>query len=440
MSDAPSTASSRLQRLRVAPGGRYLEREDGTPFFYLGDTAWELFHRTTREEVDLYLANRAAKGFTVVQAAILYEVGGLDDPNAYGEVPLVDRDPLRPNESYLRHVDYVLERAEALGLYVGLLPTWGSHWKRSRPAHIFTPENARAYGRLIGERYRDRALIWVLGGDQNVETDEERAIIDAMAEGLDEGDGGAHLMTFHPRGPGHSSDALHDAPWLDFNMIQSSHAAHDHDNGLMVARDYARQPVKPVVDGEPRYETLQVGFYFQGFNRLDRFDDADVRQAAYWAILAGACGHTYGNNSLWQMWTPACEPKYGACIPWQEALDHPGAFQMAHVRRLFERYSFAKLVPDPTFVVDGPASGGGKVRAACAADGSFAIAYAPQGDRLTVDKGHVLRPRLREIWYDPRYGAWYPVHATNNSGLQTYTPPTSGRGQDWVLVLEGLEA
>ena len=85
--------------------------------------------------------------------------------------------------------------------------------------------------------YRDADLIWILGGDQNIESDDERAAVDALATGLREGDGGAHLITFHPRGPGLSSLRLHDAPWLDFNMIQSSHGAFDHDNGLFVEHD-----------------------------------------------------------------------------------------------------------------------------------------------------------------------------------------------------------
>ena len=38
--------------LKVAENKRFIVHADGTPFFYLGDTAWELFHRLSREEVD----------------------------------------------------------------------------------------------------------------------------------------------------------------------------------------------------------------------------------------------------------------------------------------------------------------------------------------------------------------------------------------------------
>jgi hypothetical protein len=44
--------------------------------------------------------------------------------------------------------------------------------------------------------------------------------------------------------------------------------------------------------------------------------------------------------------------------------------------------------------------------------------------------------RLRESWFDPRYGCTYFIHASDTKGFQTYTPPGSGRGQDWLLILE----
>jgi hypothetical protein len=219
-------------------------------------------------------------------------------------------------------------------------------------------------------------------------------------------------------------------------MCQSSHGARDHDNGIFIHDDYGLQPPKPTVDGEPHYETIPVGFYYDNVNRLDRFDDYDSRQAAYWAILAGACGHTYGHNCIWQMWTPDHEPALWANIPWYEALDHPGAFQMGLVRRLFESLPFHRLVPDQSIIVDGPSFGGAKIRAARADDGTFAVIYSPRGEAFTLNKQIFSSPRLKEHWYDPRYGTFAYVHTTYNASFQTYAPPTSGRGNDWILVLE----
>jgi hypothetical protein len=422
--------------LKVSSDGHFLVYSDGTPFFYLGDTAWELFHRLDRDEIDTYLRNRAGKGFSVVQATVVSYLA----PNAMGDLPLQEKDPLRPNEAYFRHVDYGVNRAEDLGLFVGMLPTWGHFWSSNSPElTIFTPENAREYGRFLGKRYVDKPIIWILGGDHNIKNDRERSIIETMALGLREGDGGNHLITFHPRGPGQSSECLHDAEWLDFNMSQSSHGAHDHDNGLFAEHDYALAPAKPTVDGEPRYETLQVGFYFAGFNRLDRFDDYDCRQAAYWSILAGACGHTYGHNSVFQLWAPGRKPILSASIPWQEALDNPGAYQMGVVRRLLESRPFQELVPNQSIIKDGSMTGGGKIRAAVARDSSFAIIYSPRGESFTVDKSMIHGTQVKEIWFDPRYGIADEILTSDTFGIQTYTPPTSGRGNDWVLVVENAD-
>ena len=428
------------QYLKISDNDRYLVWDDGSPFFYLGDTAWELFHRLSKEEADQYLENRAEKGFTVIQAVVLSQVGGLDVPNAEGHKPLKNNDPGTPNEDYFKHVDYVVKKAASLGLVIGMLPTWGSYWSSLNPGNvIFTPENASLFGQFLGKRYRNDPIIWILGGDHNIHTEDEYQIIEAMAMGLREGDKGNHLITFHPRGPGLSSDYFHTTEWLDFNMYQSSHAGHDHDNGLYAEHDYSLEPAKPTLDGEPRYENLQVGFYFRGFNRQDRFDDYDVRQAAYWSILAGACGHTYGHSSVWQMYDTGREPIIAAVMPWYVALDHPGAFQMKHVKTLFDVRPFSKLKPAQSMIKNGPLTGGAKIRAAASNDGSFAIVYSPRGEPFSIDKSLIEARYIKEIWYDPRYGISYHIHTGDTKGIQTYTPPTSGRGQDWILIIENAE-
>jgi len=46
----------------------------------------------------------------------------IDIINRYSFLPLINCDPTRPNEAYFEHMDYVVSRAEELGLYVGMLP------------------------------------------------------------------------------------------------------------------------------------------------------------------------------------------------------------------------------------------------------------------------------------------------------------------------------
>ena len=116
---AAEARAQTLPALKVSENRRFLVTADGRPFFWLGDTAWELFHRATREEAECYLTNRAAKRFTVIQAVALAEFDGLHAPNAYGDLPLANDDPTRPDERYFAHVDWVIAKANALGLYVG---------------------------------------------------------------------------------------------------------------------------------------------------------------------------------------------------------------------------------------------------------------------------------------------------------------------------------
>lgn len=144
--------------LQVSPDRRHLVQADGSPFFYLADTAWELIHRLDEDECRRYLRNRAAKGFTVVMTVLLAELDGLNTPNAHGERPLFDNDPARPNPAYFEQVDGVIGLAEELGLVVALLPTWGDKWHNHQntpgPRVFYDGASAGAWGRHVGERYR----------------------------------------------------------------------------------------------------------------------------------------------------------------------------------------------------------------------------------------------------------------------------------------------
>ena len=167
-----------MPKLKVSENRRFLVTSEGKPFFYLGDTAWELFHRLNREEATRYLEDRARKGYTVIQAVALAELDGLNDPNAYGHRPLLANEPTRPDvkdgaaNDYWDHVDFIVKKANSLGLYIGFLPTWGDKWNKKWGVgpEIFTAENAAIYGEWLGRRYMDAGIIWILGGDRPVDT------------------------------------------------------------------------------------------------------------------------------------------------------------------------------------------------------------------------------------------------------------------------------
>ncbi len=322
----------------------------GEPFFWLGDTAWELFHRLTLAEAEHYLEVRRQQGFNVIQAVVLAEMDGLHTPNANGHVPLLGDDPLRPNEFYFRHVDAVVNLAAQKGLYIGLLPTWGDKvngemWGTG-PV-IFTPDNAFGYGKILGERYREaNNILWILGGDRPAEGYE--SFWAKMAAGITEGLGRKPFFTYHPSGGWSSSRWLHDADWLDMNMLQSGHGIQDAPNWKTITDDYNRTPIKPVLDGEPNYEDHPVDpWHRKWLAEHGRFTDHDVRKAAYRAVFSGACGHTYGHHSVWQFWTLDRAPVNYPMPTWDEAILRPGARQLVHLKNLVLLAPLFRAHPGP---------------------------------------------------------------------------------------------
>jgi hypothetical protein len=349
---AMSVAAAPLPRLKVCDNHRFLCTGDGKPFFYLADTGWELFHRLDRKQAVEYLDTRAAQGFTAIQAVALAELDGITDPNAYGKLPLIDKDPARPAVgagSYWEHVDFIVDQANARGLYIAMLPAWG-RWVNSGRGDepLLTAANAQTYGEFLGKRYGRKGVIWILGGDRTPAGVE--AVWRALAKGIAIGVAGredydAVLMSFHPRGGETSSTWFHDDPWLDFNMHQTGHGLADQVKSYdRIAKDYARTPVKPVVDGEPLYEDHPLAFR----SRDNGYSfDAHVRQRAYWDVFSGAAGHTYGNHAVWQMYAPGRKPVNGPLFYWNEAIHRPGANQMRYVRALVESRPYLSRAPRP---------------------------------------------------------------------------------------------
>ena len=453
------------QPVRVSPDQRYLVDAQGRPFLWIGDTAWELFHILDREEATHYLETRARQGFTVIQAVILAENDGLRRPNAYGARPLRDFDPTQPEEAYFAHVDFIVAEAARRGLTMALLPTWGDKLETQHPGAgpvIFTPENARIYGEWLGQRYRDQPVVWVLGGDRNVDSDDNLAIWRAMAEGLRTGDGGRHLITYHPRGASTSAQFLHREPWLDFNMYQSGHG--QRMEGVYAYNlDLAQyQPRKPFLNGEPAYEDIPVRFWeyldWQDPRRVPEgvldangfivekghfadgfFDATDVRASAYWSFFSGACGHTYGHNTVWQMYEAGAPLVIPTFSDWRAALTRPGAEMMRHLHDLLASRPRDRLHPRQD-VLYGPNHPDARhLRAAGDPQGSYLMVYAPGGRDIDLWLSAIAGDTAVAWWFNPRDGSVSPAGTFPTQGRHTFSLPDDA-DTDWVLVVDAALA
>lgn len=442
---APAAAQPQTPPLRVSANGRYVEA-DGKPFFWLGDTGWLLLSRLDRTDTERYLARRAAQGFNVIQVMILHRP---DMANAMTGPALENGDIMKPRMTpgrdpaksgqydYWDHLDWVIDRAAAHGLYLALVPAWGTFAEMRQ----LTVDSAPVYGRFLAERYKDKPnIIWLNGGDTHA--DMATVTWQALGSTIKAIDPG-HLMTFHPFGRTDSSWTFHNASWLDFNMFQSGHqsyaqdstpCARGEDNWKYIADDRARSPAKPSIDGEPSYENIPHG--------LDAVPEpiwqaADVRRYAWWSVFAGAFGHTYGENSVMQFHVPGQKAAYWAHIPWRAALDAAGAGQMRHLKDLMLSRPYLERVPDQALIVD---NGQRYDRVAATRGTRYAMAYSYSGKPFRVQMGRIGGTRARAAWYDPRTGMTQPIATFPNRGQRLFTPPgTPAPGNDWTLLLDSID-
>jgi hypothetical protein len=409
--------------------------KNGKPFFWLGDTAWELFHRLNREEADKYLKTRSEQGFTVIQAVVLAELDGLHDPNAYGEKPLINDDPTQPNEKYFEHVDYILDKAAQYNLNIAMLPTWGDKINKStwgKGPEIFNEKNAAVYGNWLANRYKNRTnIIWILGGDRQPRGEQDIAIWRAMGNAIMDATDGKAIITYHCQ-PNQSGSAqwFRNERWFAFNMFQNGHCRDEPIYDKMSAA-YSAQPIKPEIDGEPIYEDHPVCFNVYDLGTSSAYD---VRKYAYVDVFAGAFGHTYGCHDVWQMYSAKNAPVNGPHMYWPEALKLPGAVQMGYLRKLMESHPLVDRIPGQSLVKENNYPMPERIQATRGKD--YAFVYTAAGKSFTVNVPGLKAAKVHAYWFDPRNGKTTDIGTLDGASPHKFDPPSTGYGHDWVLVLD----
>jgi hypothetical protein len=429
--------------LTVSSDGHFLEHADGTPFFYLADTGWEMFRKLTLEEAEFYLENRRSKGFTVIQVRLLSG----RNCNVYGDSVFINCNPQTPNPNFFMVVDSMIRIAESKGIYIAFVPLWSNYveklpWSNTLEPS-FNPELVYDFGKFLGNRYKNFPnIIWLNGGDHfggdegylftGVKFD-ARPIWEALARGINETDPN-HLISFHPIGWNSSSKWFHNSDWLDFNMIQTGHHDWGHKLYHLVTDDYNLLNPKPTLDGEPPYDMHPIRW---NADSLGRFNQMHIRQCAYWSLFAGAFGHTYGCHPVWMFARDSSTYVNGNPWVWTRFLDNQGAKQMGYLRQLMESRPVQGRKPYPEIILN-PRDEFQRI-VALHGDG-FIMVYSPQGYEIELFSSKLNVGGYNVWWFDPRTGK------TIRSGLLTVesdtrvsvklVPPSRGPGFDWVLVMD----
>lgn len=468
---------SAVTDLSVSADGHHLVR-DGKPFVWIGDTAWKLPEKLSREDVDYYLDDRRARGFTVIQAVAI--MGGMNPKNAYGHRPFRGEgvpglsDPLvvaggtpdAPND-YWDHLDYVVRAARQRGLHLGLLPCWGGSAINGLAAggkHVaFDVPKARAYGEFLGARYgREPHLIWMLGGDVGATTGPGRGHLDkrpeyrAMAEGLAKGATGhdakwnephaawrALFMTYHPFGgpPAESSSLwFHEDAWCDFHFVQT----HRYLNQVHAAmlRDWQLANPKPTVLAEPAYEGIfiQDGTAPTPRPNLGFVDALHMRRQIWQSQLGGSFGFTLGldhdaatrtSGALWNF------------VPtWKQLLATPATLSVSEgYRKILAAHAWWQWVPDQSLITDGSGEKDLTFAAARANDGRELLVYFPENAAKKINLATLASTtgRARATWIHPQDAARTPAgeHAAGSgAAIVEFKPPASW--PDALLLVEAL--
>jgi Protein of unknown function (DUF4038)/Putative collagen-binding domain of a collagenase len=448
-----SIVSAAGQFITLDPTGRFLVNSiTNRPVFIVGDSAWSLITQLDNSDVELYLSDRAARGFNFIWCAAADNYYQSTPPkDSYGDSPFDGPDFTHEDARYWAHVDFVLQRAAAHGITVALNPAFvglTSPGGYLRSYQESSDSSIAAYGEFLGDRYKGYAnLIWALGGDVDPETGVLPKLT-ALANGIRSRDK-VHLITAEGQ-PQHAAlDSFGNVNWMDLNWL------YFHMTNIPggAARNYFRSPWTPPFLGEATYENT------------DSLSAVQIREQGYWAVLSGAyLGHGgFGNSPIWYF--NAGPDAQSADPMWKSQLDSAGANGQMHLGELFRSREHWKLVPDVSHAVliAGYDSrnvcsaawellrsaihrtpyrlGSQSAVAARTSDGQTIIAYVPKGSAATVSIAmNEITDSASEAkcwWFNPRDGLSLSIGVFATSGTRRFTPPDD---YDWVLVVDSLSA
>lgn len=435
-------ASGPVFPLKASANGRYLTDQNNVPFLINADTAWLALDKLSTSDYDTYLDDRLAKSFNtiMVMAPVSYNTN-----NYYGEAPFTtEGDLTTPNNNWWNRLDTFVGKAKDRGMVVDIVPLWlgytGQQWwvKLDPVANINTEAECYAFGQFLANRYNDTNypnVIWTLGGDKN--PGDRYSRLNQIGLGIDSVTPNRPISA-HARENQSSMDQYGSATWLNFNATYTYFPTWNNDRHVYVLSkiDYNRSPAKPFFLIESGYEYPEGQMVWPYL----------VRRQAYWSILSGSTGTTYGNYYVWDFKTG-----------WQTAMGHAGAYDMQYMYNAFNSRAWYNLVPDFNHSVvtagygtyddtpnaDPPGNGNDYVTTARTSDGTLIMSYLPStgtnARTLTVDMTKLSIGTVEAKWYNPNTGAYTSIGTYGNTNTaQTFTTPGNNgeNTNDWLLILE----
>ena len=422
--------------IRVSSDNRSFVHDDGAPFFFLADTAWNGALLSTRDDWETYLRTRAGQGFSAVQF-VTTQWRAAPDGDLKKELAYTGTEKIVINPAFFRRLDEkvaALNRAGLLAVPVMLWAINGGSNPQVNPGVSLPEDQAVLLARYMVARWGAGHVAWILGGDadyRGAKAERWKRIGRAVF-----GDIPHAPVTMHPGGMQWVWQEFADERWYGFVGYQSGHG--DDDNTLRwqtdgpPAVDWMRPPHRPFVNLEPCYENHLA------YQSRRPIAPEQVRRAMYWSLLhTPTAGVAYGGHGVWG-WDDGTRPPTdhagsGVPLPWQQALTMPGARQMEYLSRYFTSIDFGRLRPAPEVVVNQPGSQEPRrfIAAARTDRNDLLVLYVPE-DRAVDVKADTLPPSPRASWFDPRTGETSTAVGDTTAGAVRFRTPSEG---DWILQI-----
>ena len=417
-----------MQKLKISDSQRFLVKEDGSPFVWIGETNW-FFARLSPSIIDSILDKRSRQGYSIMFVSCRENLYNGSDPG----------DIKQPNETWWEYLDQYIEKCRQRNMYVGITLGWYGLARKHSPDELFE------YGKWVGNRYKHKNnIVWLTLGETGSHLRKsaiKKEKITALINGIRTGDTGNKLLTIHAdykRG----SSITDDGELCDFNNWQTSQwccpdnlPRKDKRNWRVweaIEFDYNKKYNglnKPTLDSEAWYENNKD---FCGTTPFI------IRRRAYYSIFAGGFGFTYGAGGIWDG-RKSGEKCSGSAL---QAIHYPGARDVGYLSQFLNRLDneFLKLRPNQELIVEGNSeSYDSHIQSTMAHDGSFALVYSGGDGPYSIDLSRFTNGIVEFCWYNPRedfYTKRGEILRPDNPRQYKVDPPgEEGPGNDWILMV-----
>ncbi len=405
--------------IKHIPGKYYLTYADGTPFFWLGCTAWNGAMKSTVADWDYYLKHRKQRHYNLIQFVTTQWRGG--DANLDGEVAYTGSGRIEINPVFFQKMDARVDRINEYGLVAAPVLLWALPFGNGRhlsPGYHLPVDEAVLLAKYIVARYQGNQVVWILGGDGRYFGEFEdrwKAIGRGVFNGIDHAP-----ATLHPHGRSYIGDIYAGESWYHIMGYQSSHSFRqptvEFINRQEVASNWSRIRPMPNINMEPIYENI-----------LEDQTPENVRNAIWWSLFATpVAGVTYGANGIW----PWVEEDGGPIlnhrqapwtVSWNHSLDLPVSLEMEYLYEFMDQFAWWEFTPDPGLLMKQPGDNQFDefVGVLSNRDKHTILAYIPKNG--TVDIRNPFGITYKGKWFDPMRNEYSRAEINLSSGHSSVT-------------------